>query len=112
VRKSTDSNTANLGPIIDESAWLRSVQRRKIVEEIISSEESYIGDLKILINVSSANYPLLLPVAEPMRLTGLLHNSQLCSRIINSNSIIHSSEHFPNPTSASGSSCRTAPSRT
>jgi hypothetical protein len=52
VRKSTDSNAANLGPILDESAWLRSVQRRKIVEEIISSEESYIGDLKILINVS------------------------------------------------------------
>lgn len=52
VRKSTDSNPGPLGPIIDESAWLRSLQRRKIVEEIISSEESYIGDLKVLINVS------------------------------------------------------------
>jgi hypothetical protein len=56
VRKSTDSNAANLGPILDESAWLRSVQRRKIVEEIISSEESYIGDLKVLINVSSVEH--------------------------------------------------------
>jgi hypothetical protein len=56
VRKSTDSNSGsnagNLGPILDESAWLRSIQRRKIVEEIISSEESYICDLKVLINVS------------------------------------------------------------
>jgi hypothetical protein len=52
ARKSTDSNTAALGPILDESAWFRSVQRRKIVEEIIASEESYIGDLKVLVNVS------------------------------------------------------------
>lgn len=51
TRISTDSNSASLGPIIDEGAWLRSIQRRKILEELISSEESYIGDLKILINV-------------------------------------------------------------
>ncbi|KAF2177708.1 hypothetical protein K469DRAFT_643975 [Zopfia rhizophila CBS 207.26] len=50
ARKSTDSNMAALGPVIDENAWLRSVQRRKIIEELISSEESYIGDLKVLIN--------------------------------------------------------------
>jgi hypothetical protein len=52
VRKSTDSHTGALAPIIDESAWLRSLQRRKIVEELISSEESYVADLKVLINVS------------------------------------------------------------
>ncbi|KAF2006591.1 Rho guanyl nucleotide exchange factor [Amniculicola lignicola CBS 123094] len=50
ARKSTDSNVGPLGPIIDESAWLRSLQRRKIVEELLASEESYIGDLKVLIN--------------------------------------------------------------
>jgi hypothetical protein len=50
ARKSTDSHRA-LGPILDESAWLRSVQRRKIVEELVSSEEGYIADLKVLINV-------------------------------------------------------------
>ncbi|KAF2714037.1 hypothetical protein K504DRAFT_462484 [Pleomassaria siparia CBS 279.74] len=50
ARRSTDSNTGALGPIIDESAWLRSLQRRRIVEELISSEESYIADLKVLIN--------------------------------------------------------------
>lgn len=52
ARKSTDSAAGGLGPVIDESAWLRSIQRRKIVEEIVASEESYIGDLKVLINVS------------------------------------------------------------
>ncbi|ORY15712.1 Rho guanyl nucleotide exchange factor [Clohesyomyces aquaticus] len=50
ARRSTDSNPGVLGPVIDEGAWLRSMQRRRIVEEIISSEESYIGDLKVLIN--------------------------------------------------------------
>ncbi|KAF2751542.1 hypothetical protein M011DRAFT_523497 [Sporormia fimetaria CBS 119925] len=48
VRRSTDSNT--LGPILDESAWLRALQRRKVVEELLASEESYIADLKVLIN--------------------------------------------------------------
>lgn len=48
--KSVEGTVVTLGPIIDEGTWLRSLQRRKIVEEIISSEESYIGDLKVLIN--------------------------------------------------------------
>ena len=51
ARRSLDSHGA-LGPVLDESAWLRSLQRRKIVEELIASEESYIADLKVLINVS------------------------------------------------------------
>ncbi|KAF2024193.1 hypothetical protein EK21DRAFT_79214 [Setomelanomma holmii] len=50
ARRSTDSHRGPLGPIIDESAWLRSLQRRKIVEELIASEEGYIADLKVLIN--------------------------------------------------------------
>ncbi|KAF9691985.1 hypothetical protein EKO04_009990 [Ascochyta lentis] len=50
VRRSTESHRAGLGPVVDESAWLRSLQRRKVVEELIASEESYIADLKVLIN--------------------------------------------------------------
>ncbi|KAF1914219.1 hypothetical protein BDU57DRAFT_287388 [Ampelomyces quisqualis] len=50
ARRSIDSHRGPLGPIIDESAWLRSLQRRKIVEELIASEEGYIADLKVLIN--------------------------------------------------------------
>jgi hypothetical protein len=52
ARRSLDSHRGPLGPVIDESAWLRSLQRRKIVEELIASEEGYISDLKVLINVS------------------------------------------------------------
>jgi len=54
ARMSTESHGGALGPIIDEGAWLRSLQRRKIVEELISSEESYISDLKVLVNVGVA----------------------------------------------------------
>ncbi|CAI6339689.1 unnamed protein product [Periconia digitata] len=50
VRKSTDSHGGSMGTIMDEGAWLRSLSRRKVVEELISSEESYISDLKVLIN--------------------------------------------------------------
>ncbi|KAF3033095.1 hypothetical protein E8E12_004456 [Didymella heteroderae] len=50
ARRSIDSNRGGLGPVLDESAWLRSLQRRKVVEELIASEESYIADLKVLIN--------------------------------------------------------------
>lgn len=51
IRRSGESHRGLLGPVVDESAWLRSLQRRKIIEELISSEESYIADLKVLINV-------------------------------------------------------------
>jgi hypothetical protein len=52
ARRSIESHGGALGPIIDEGAWLRSLQRRKVVEELVASEESYIADLKVLINVS------------------------------------------------------------
>jgi hypothetical protein len=44
--KVQDANTA-----IDDGIWYRSVQRNRIVDEIITSEESYIRDLKTLLNV-------------------------------------------------------------
>lgn len=53
TRRSLEVNRGAFGPIIDESAWLRSLQRRRVVEELIASEESYIADLKVLINVCS-----------------------------------------------------------
>ncbi|KAL1795367.1 hypothetical protein ACET3X_007183 [Alternaria dauci] len=50
ARRSLESHRGALGPVLDENTWLRSLQRRKVVEELISSEESYIADLKVLIN--------------------------------------------------------------
>ncbi|KAF2435530.1 hypothetical protein EJ08DRAFT_580532 [Tothia fuscella] len=50
VRMSFDSRVS-YEPIMDEKAWARSVQRRKIIEELMESEESYIADMKALVNV-------------------------------------------------------------
>jgi hypothetical protein len=50
-RSSLDSTGPSL-PLMDDGTWFRSVQRNRMVEEIISSEESYIRDLKTLINVT------------------------------------------------------------
>jgi len=36
---------------MDEAAWDRARQRRRTLEEIVSSEESYVADLKVLVNV-------------------------------------------------------------
>ncbi|KAI9846628.1 MAG: hypothetical protein M1838_001227 [Thelocarpon superellum] len=51
TRVSSDSKTIVNVPLLDEAVRKRAIQRRRIVEEMISSEESYIADMKILINV-------------------------------------------------------------
>lgn len=56
-RASMDSNHGS-AQIIDEAAWGRAVQRRQTLEELVSSEESYIADLKVLINVGSSTIQL------------------------------------------------------
>jgi hypothetical protein len=37
----------------DLDAIQRSAQRRRVMEELIATEESYIGDLRFLMNVSN-----------------------------------------------------------
>lgn len=69
VRRSLDSHPGPLGPIVDESAWLRSLQRRKIVEELIASEEGYIADLKVLINASPRLERMYLILTKAFRTT-------------------------------------------
>jgi hypothetical protein len=39
-------------PTVDPAVTERLLQRRRILEELISTEESYIGDIKFLMNVS------------------------------------------------------------
>ena len=41
---------------IDVAAIQRSLRRRQIIEELINTEESYIGDIRFLIHVSSAQH--------------------------------------------------------
>ncbi|KAK5159655.1 hypothetical protein LTR04_004923 [Oleoguttula sp. CCFEE 6159] len=47
-RRSMDSNV--FGPAMDRQAWERAQQRRKILEELVGTEEGYVADLKALID--------------------------------------------------------------
>lgn len=78
ARKSTESHGGALSTIIDEGAWLRSAQRRKVVEELISTEESYISDLKVLVNVS---FLFLAKRLKADVVQGLFHGSKRRARI-------------------------------
>jgi hypothetical protein len=51
IRMSYESNPLSLGAVMEEDAWKRAVQRRHILRELVSSEESYISDMKTLFNV-------------------------------------------------------------
>ena len=51
-RTSIDSDHASTY-ILDEAALARGIQRKRALEELVSSEESYISDLKVLVNVVS-----------------------------------------------------------
>lgn len=109
VRRSLDSIQGHLGPIVDESAWLRSLQRRKIVEELIASEESYIADLKVLINVRCKQ---AIPNFVLTRLAGLLHDSYCTSHLSRPNEIIHTAKYLSDIATSRGSASRAASSGT
>jgi hypothetical protein len=51
-RLSTESAAGSTEPAIDGKAWFRSIQRRNIVDEILTSEEGYISDMKAMIHVT------------------------------------------------------------
>lgn len=51
-RCSEDSGGLDRPQNLDKAAVERSLQRRRILEELISTEEGYIGDVRFLMNVS------------------------------------------------------------
>ena len=50
-RDSSDSGQASL-KTVELASWARAIQRRKVLEELFSSEKSYVADLKVLLHVS------------------------------------------------------------
>jgi hypothetical protein len=77
IRMSFESTTPSVEPVIDEKAWARSVQRMKIVEELLCSEENYIVDMKALVNVHT-KLPFL--YSRLMVFRFISQYSQLCLR--------------------------------
>jgi len=76
VRMSFDSRKS-FEPIMDEKAWSRSVQRRKIIEELMESEESYIADMKALVNVGRQSFNTHRSVCSDVNPRSTSHCSQL-----------------------------------
>lgn len=64
ARMSHEYSRFSMLPLVDDGAWNRAVERRKILTELISSEESYICDMKLLVNVSFSFYVIALTVAN------------------------------------------------
>lgn len=56
VRLSEDSACLAKVTTIDEEVQRRAIQRRQVLEEIISTEESYIADVKFLMNVRQCSF--------------------------------------------------------
>lgn len=56
-RCSEDSCGLDKPQILDKAAVERSLQRRRILEELISTEEGYIGDVRFLMNVGYCYAP-------------------------------------------------------
>lgn len=56
--QSTSAEYGQLSPApLDEAGLERARQRRSTIDEIVSSEESYLADLKVLVNVSVFIFP-------------------------------------------------------
>lgn len=52
-RYSEDNSYVENSLVLDKAVTNRSIMRRRVLEEIISTEEGYIGDIRFLMNVSS-----------------------------------------------------------
>ena len=66
---------------IDEAVWNRAIQRRSILEELLSSEESYIADLKVLVNVRKFENCTPFPSQNGLQKSvGLLYLTCVCTQ--------------------------------
>jgi hypothetical protein len=64
ARVSEDSSYLARGIINDAAVTNRAIRRRRVLEEIISTEESYVGDIRFLMNVSLVLIPLWMIIAN------------------------------------------------
>jgi len=85
-RVSEDNRIHERSFLIDPAVIERSLQRRRIVEELITTEEAYVGDIRFLMNVSSISSSFkpcdLLHPNRSMSLRSLhcLHYNQVCDQ--------------------------------
>ena len=66
-------------PVDDKIAWERATHRRRILDELLSSEESYVADLKVLLHVSNLNDEIQDHSTADWVYLGLCLHSRLCA---------------------------------
>jgi RhoGEF domain len=66
-RSSIDSQKTPSVSSSDESALRRSIKRRQVLQEVLSSEEGYVGDLKALHNLFSTLLPSIPAISTQTR---------------------------------------------
>ena len=90
TRLSEDSSYQARGAVLDQAVTNRLLQRRRILEEIISTEESYVADVKFLMNVGGLRFLCCVFAKEN---AGLCHSSR-----IHTKSLVESSSFYqPQP---------------
>lgn len=77
VGRFSEESCFDWAPAVDRAVTERSLQRRRILEELISTEESYISDLRFLMNVGSSHSHKV-PLHGPSRgYSGVLNPTQV-----------------------------------
>lgn len=91
-RASVDSSQGS-GQVVDEAAWARAIQRRRTLEELVSSEESYIADLKVLVNVSCFYTKYSQALGHIADISGLLYVDFICIHWVPTQITTNKSKH-------------------
>ncbi|OAP64392.1 hypothetical protein AYL99_00364 [Fonsecaea erecta] len=73
ARPSVESDRPLTAASVDEAAFRRAIKRRQILVELVTTEESYIGDLKALIYLYSTLLATTMTVTDRLR-SSLLRN--------------------------------------
>jgi hypothetical protein len=89
-RLSEDSIPNDRPILIDAAVTERALQRRRILEELIDTEEGYIGDVRFLINVSLVLSPILSFILKcPI---GLHNHSRISTRLVIESKIVNKTQ--------------------
>lgn len=90
-RVSEDSSFLESHSLADLAAIERSLQRRKVLEELISTEEGYIGDVRFLMNVIEESLNLV-AVYLLTQSIGICHNLSGFALYLRWTTVIHQPE--------------------
>lgn len=113
LRTSEDSQYPVRSLAMDPAIVERSLQRRRILDELISTEEGYIADVRFLMNVGldisffscQAHLPMLSLHEHPL---GLCHHPRVSAYTVSWPAVLNQQKHDRNCSASRGAAGRTA----